>query len=59
MNMFLYGGGTGFCLLSNFLLFRIRYVRYLMTLWCIFFMKIDIGFWDFEHEMVTALEHLT
>ena len=28
-----YGGGTGACLLSNFLLFSTKYVRYLMAFW--------------------------
>ena len=28
-----------FCLLSNFLLFNTRYVRYLMAFWCMFFMS--------------------
>ena len=32
--------GTRVCLLSSFLLFRIRYVRYLMALWCMFFMSV-------------------
>ena len=31
---------VGACLLSSFLLFRIRHVRYLMTFWCILFMRI-------------------
>ena len=35
-----YGRGVmGVCLLSKFLLFRTRYVRYLMALWCKFFMS--------------------
>ena len=29
----------GDCLFSSFLLFRTRYVRYLMTFWCMFFMR--------------------
>ena len=32
-----YGSGTGFCLLSSFFLFRTRYIRYLMAIWCMFF----------------------
>ena len=36
------GGGTDVCFLSSFLLFRTRYVRYLMTFWCIFFMRVLI-----------------
>ena len=35
-----YDGGTRVCLLSSFVLFRTRYVRYLMACWCIFFMRI-------------------
>ena len=31
------GGG---CLFSNFILFNIRYVRYLMAIWCICFMSV-------------------
>ena len=27
------GGGTGDCLFSSFILFRARYVRYLMAFW--------------------------
>ena len=42
VNPFHYGGGTGVCLLSSFLLFRTRYVRYLMTFWCIFLMSVLI-----------------
>jgi hypothetical protein len=34
------GGGDGAYLLSRFLLFRIRYVRYLMVFWCILFMRV-------------------
>ena len=40
------GGGTRLCLLSSFLLFKIRYVRYLMALRWIFFMRdlmVDFG----------------
>ena len=29
-----------FCLLSSFLLFNTRYVRYLMAFWCMFFMRL-------------------
>ena len=39
---FHYGGRTGVYLLSSFLLFRTRYVRYLMAFWCIFFMRVLI-----------------
>ena len=36
-----YGGGvTILCLLSSFLLFKTRYVRYLMALRCMFFMRV-------------------
>ena len=31
-----------FCLLSSFLLFNTRYVRYLMAFWCMFFMRLLI-----------------
>ena len=34
------GGGTRFCLLSSFLLFKMRYVRYLMVLRWIFFIRV-------------------
>src|ERR1700738_1065911 len=43
------GGGTGFCLLSSFLLFKTRYVRYLMALRWIFFMRVimvDFGMFN-------------
>jgi hypothetical protein len=36
----------GVCLLSSFLLFRTRYVRYLMVYWCICFIRslmLDLG----------------
>ena len=36
-------GGTGVCLFSNFLLFRIRYVRYLIAFWWIFCMRVLIA----------------
>ena len=29
-----------FCLLSSFILFNTKYVRYLMAFWCIFFMRL-------------------
>jgi hypothetical protein len=32
----------GVCLLSSFLLFRTKYVRYLKAIWCMFFMRIQI-----------------
>jgi hypothetical protein len=36
-----YGGGdTEICLFSSFLLFKTRYVRYLMAFRCMFFMRI-------------------
>lgn len=42
------GGGMGVCLLSSFLLFRTKHVRYLMAFWCIFFHEgFDVSFWDF------------
>ena len=31
--------GTSVCLLSSFLLFRTRHVRYLIAFWCILFMR--------------------
>ena len=37
---------TCVCLLSSFLLFKTRYVRYLMAFWCICFMRslmLDLG----------------
>ena len=34
------GGSTGGCLLFNFLLFSIKYVMYLMAIWCRCFMSI-------------------
>ena len=38
-------GALGGCLLSSFHLFRIRYVRYLMAFWWIFFVRIlMVGF---------------
>ena len=38
----------GACLLSNFLLFRMRYERYLTAFRCVFFMKIlMVDFGDF------------
>jgi hypothetical protein len=37
-----WGGGRGVCLLSSFVLFEIRYVRYLMTFWCTYFMWVLI-----------------
>ena len=33
-------GKTNICLLSTFLLFRTRYVRYFMAIWCMFFMRV-------------------
>ena len=30
----------GVCLLSSFLLFRTKYVRYLMVFWCMFFKRV-------------------
>ena len=36
------GGGTGNCLISSFLLFRTRYVRYYMAFWCMCFMRFFI-----------------
>lgn len=36
---FLGGDGIGACLLSSFLLLRIRYVRYCIVYWCMFFMR--------------------
>ena len=41
-----YGGGMGVCLLSSFLLLRIKYVRYLMAFWWrsfISFLMLDLG----------------
>jgi hypothetical protein len=41
-----YGGGMGVCLLSSFLLFSTRYVRYLMAFWWMSFMSflmLDLG----------------
>jgi hypothetical protein len=41
-----YGGGTGVCLLSSFLLFSTKYVRYLIAFWCMSFMSflmLDLG----------------
>jgi hypothetical protein len=41
-----YCGGTGVCLLSSFLLFSTRYVRYLMVFWWMSFMSflmLDLG----------------
>jgi len=41
------GQGRVACLLSSFLFFRIRYVRYLMTfLWMFFHEGFGVGFWD-------------
>ena len=40
------GGGTCACLLSSFLLFKTRYVRYVMMFWSMFFMRVLI--FDFE-----------
>ena len=34
--------GMGSCLLSSFLLFIIRYIRYLIAIWCISFMVLSI-----------------
>ena len=34
------GGRTGACLLISFLLFRTKYMRYIMAFWCIFFMRV-------------------
>ena len=34
------GGDTGICLFSSFLLFKTRYVRYLMAFRCMFFMRV-------------------
>jgi hypothetical protein len=43
------GAGAVACLLSIFLLFRTKYVRYLMAFWCMFFYEgFDIRFWDIE-----------
>ena len=40
-SMFCGGGGRmGVCLLSSFILFRTRYVRSLMAIWCMFFMRV-------------------
>jgi hypothetical protein len=36
------GGRIGACLLSSFLLFKTKYVRYLMAFWCMFFMRVLI-----------------
>ena len=38
------GGSTGGYLLFSFLLFSTRYVRYLMVIWCNFFMSLLISF---------------
>ena len=35
----IYGGGTGVCLLSSFLLLRTKYVRYLMAFWWMSFIS--------------------
>jgi hypothetical protein len=44
-----YGGGTGVCLLSSFLLFSTKYVRYLMAFWWMSFMSILML--DFVHNI--------
>ena len=43
------GRGTCVCLFLSFLLFRMRYVRYLMAFWCMIFMRVlMVGLGAFE-----------
>jgi hypothetical protein len=46
-------GGTIVCLFSSFLLFKTRYVRYLMAFRCMFFMRVLMV--DFGSFMLTSL----
>jgi hypothetical protein len=42
-------GGTGVCLFSSFLLLSMKYARYLMAIWCMFFMRVLMaGFGTFK-----------
>ena len=48
-HLFRVWGGVSVLLLSSFLLFRTKYVRYLMAFWCVCFHEgFNIGFWDVE-----------
>ena len=42
----LYGGATGVYLLSNFHLFRTRYVRYFMNILCVCFISFFYLAWE-------------
>ena len=47
MSILCYGGGrTGACSYVSFILFKTKYVRYLMAFWCVFFTRVSIL--DFE-----------